>query len=90
MDSPLFVLVLGLGRSYALLLGSRGAKVIVNDLGGDMKGEGKSFRAADSVVEEIRSAGEDFRLINTITILSSTCSQYVTVLSLFVTCTLLH
>ncbi|KAK4309770.1 hypothetical protein Pmani_018617 [Petrolisthes manimaculis] len=47
----------GLGRGYALLLGSRGAKVVVNDLGGDTKGEGKSSRAADAVVEEIRSAG---------------------------------
>ncbi|KAG7160939.1 Peroxisomal multifunctional enzyme type 2-like [Homarus americanus] len=47
----------GLGRSYALLFGSRGAKVVVNDLGGDAKGEGKSSSAADKVVDEIRSAG---------------------------------
>lgn len=47
----------GLGRSYALLFGSRGAKVVVNDLGGDTKGEGKSSRAADKVVEEIQNAG---------------------------------
>lgn len=80
-----FFLVLGLGRSYALLLGSRGAKVVVNDLGGDMKGEGKSSRAADSVVEDIRSAGEDLRLINAVTFFSSTCITYITVLSMFIT-----
>ncbi|XP_062545364.1 peroxisomal multifunctional enzyme type 2-like isoform X1 [Armigeres subalbatus] len=46
----------GLGREYALLFGSRGAKVVVNDLGGNFHGQGKS-NAADVVVEEIRSAG---------------------------------
>lgn len=47
----------GLGRAYALQFGSRGAKVVVNDLGGDTKGQGQSSRAADKVVEEIRQAG---------------------------------
>ncbi|KAL7745770.1 hypothetical protein ACLKA6_009966 [Drosophila palustris] len=47
----------GLGREYALLLGSRGAKVVVNDLGGSHVGEGASQRAADVVVEEIRKNG---------------------------------
>lgn len=47
----------GLGREYALLLASRGAKVVVNDLGGSFHGEGKSQSAADVVVEEIRKAG---------------------------------
>jgi 3-hydroxyacyl-CoA dehydrogenase/3a,7a,12a-trihydroxy-5b-cholest-24-enoyl-CoA hydratase len=47
----------GLGRAYALLLASRGAKVVVNDLGGSVKGGGSSTRAADTVVEEIRKAG---------------------------------
>lgn len=47
----------GLGRTYALLFASRGAKVVVNDLGGSSKGEGASSRAADVVVEEIRKAG---------------------------------
>jgi 3-hydroxyacyl-CoA dehydrogenase/3a,7a,12a-trihydroxy-5b-cholest-24-enoyl-CoA hydratase len=47
----------GLGRAYALLFGSRGAKVVVNDLGGSVKGGGASTRAADAVVEEIRKAG---------------------------------
>lgn len=47
----------GLGRAYALLLGSRGAKVVVNDLGGSVSGEGSSSAAADNVVEEIVKAG---------------------------------
>ena len=47
----------GLGKSYALAFASRGAKVVVNDLGGDIKGEGKSVTLADKVVEEIRSRG---------------------------------
>ncbi len=47
----------GLGRAHALLFGARGAKVLVNDLGGSAFGDGRSTRAADAVVEEIRSAG---------------------------------
>ncbi len=47
----------GLGRSHALLLAARGAKVVVNDLGGSFSGEGKSSSAADKVVDEIKAAG---------------------------------
>lgn len=47
----------GLGREYALEYGKRGAKVVVNDLGGTLGGGGKSTRAADLVVEEIRKRG---------------------------------
>ena len=47
----------GLGRQYALLLASRGAKVVVNDLGGSFKGEGANSKAADVVVDEIKKAG---------------------------------
>lgn len=47
----------GLGKEYALLLGSRGASVVVNDLGGDKKGTGASQRVADEVVDIIRSRG---------------------------------
>ncbi len=47
----------GLGRSHALLLAARGAKVVVNDLGGGIRGEGQSANAADKVVDEIRAAG---------------------------------
>lgn len=46
----------GLGRAYALELARRGAKVVVNDLGGARDGSGSSD-AAEKVAEEIRSAG---------------------------------
>ena len=47
----------GLGRCHALELASRGAKVVVNDLGGAMDGTGGSSDAANAVVEEIKAAG---------------------------------
>jgi NAD(P)-dependent dehydrogenase (short-subunit alcohol dehydrogenase family) len=48
----------GLGRSHAMLLASRGAKVVVNDLGGGRDGEGNpSSDMANKVVEEITAAG---------------------------------
>lgn len=47
----------GLGKGYALELARRGAKVVVNDLGGSPSGEGASASAAQKVVEEIRAAG---------------------------------
>ncbi|WP_224366287.1 peroxisomal multifunctional enzyme type 2 [Hyalangium versicolor] len=47
----------GLGRAHALLLASRGARVVVNDLGGTSTGGGKSSEAADKVVAEIKAAG---------------------------------
>lgn len=47
----------GLGRSHALALAARGAKVVVNDLGGDVHGEGGSSSAAEAVVKEIEDAG---------------------------------
>ncbi len=47
----------GLGRCHSLLLAARGAKVVVNDLGGSTSGEGKSSESADRVVEEIKQAG---------------------------------
>ena len=47
----------GLGRVYALELAKRGAKVVVNDLGGSTSGEGQSLQAADAVVAEIKAAG---------------------------------
>jgi len=47
----------GLGREHALLLASRGASVVVNDLGGSVSGEGSDASAADVVVAEIQAAG---------------------------------
>ncbi len=49
----------GLGRSHALLLGSRGAKVVVNDLGGGMHGGGADKSPAEKVVAEIKASGGD-------------------------------
>ena len=47
----------GIGRAYALLLGARGAKVIVNDLGGSMEGVGADGVPARQVADEIVAAG---------------------------------
>src|ERR1700743_715438 len=47
----------GLGRLYALDLARRGAAVVVNDLGGSMRGQGADSTVADEVVDEIRQAG---------------------------------
>jgi NAD(P)-dependent dehydrogenase (short-subunit alcohol dehydrogenase family) len=47
----------GLGRSHALALAARGARVVVNDLGGARDGTGSSSTAAESVVAEIEAAG---------------------------------
>jgi hypothetical protein len=47
----------GVGRCHALLLASRGAKVVVADLGGQLDGSGSSADPADEVVKEIEAAG---------------------------------
>ncbi|GAA2419902.1 SDR family oxidoreductase [Mycolicibacterium llatzerense] len=47
----------GLGRSYARFLAAHGALVVVNDLGGARDGSGAGTSMADSVVDEIRTAG---------------------------------
>jgi NAD(P)-dependent dehydrogenase (short-subunit alcohol dehydrogenase family) len=47
----------GLGRQHALALAARGAKVVVNDLGGTVNGTGGSPVAAQAVVDEIKAAG---------------------------------
>ncbi|OSC24250.1 short-chain dehydrogenase [Mycobacterium vulneris] len=49
----------GLGKQYALLLASRGARVVVNDLGGSVTGHGTDSRAADIATAEIRDLGGD-------------------------------
>jgi NAD(P)-dependent dehydrogenase (short-subunit alcohol dehydrogenase family) len=47
----------GIGREHALMLAAHGARVVVNDLGGSMSGEGASAGPAQEVVEEIQAAG---------------------------------
>lgn len=47
----------GLGRAYALLLAAKGAKVVVNDLGGGLRGNDADVGPAQEVVNEIRAAG---------------------------------
>ncbi len=47
----------GLGKAYALLLASRGAKVVVNDAGGSLAGDGTDAGPADEVVREIVATG---------------------------------
>ncbi|HEY7940204.1 MAG TPA: SDR family oxidoreductase [Acidimicrobiales bacterium] len=47
----------GIGREYSLMLAEHGAKVVVNDLGGEIDGEGRSSGPAHDVVEEIVAAG---------------------------------
>src|SRR5258707_4361776 len=47
----------GLGRQHALELARRGAKVVVNDLGGSVDGSGGGSEAAHKVVEEIKALG---------------------------------
>ena len=52
----------GLGRLHALALAARGAKVVVNDLGGAVDGSGGSASAAQKVVDEIKAKGGDAML----------------------------
>jgi NAD(P)-dependent dehydrogenase (short-subunit alcohol dehydrogenase family) len=47
----------GLGKQYALLLASRGARIVVNDIGGSVTGDGADVEAANAVAEEIRQRG---------------------------------
>ena len=53
----LAVFLLRVGRQHALALAARGAKVLVNDLGGSVNGSGGSTGAAQAVVDEIVAAG---------------------------------
>ena len=47
----------GIGREHALSLASQGAKVVVNDLGGNVDGSGGDLSPADQVVAEIKANG---------------------------------
>src|SRR6266496_4038001 len=51
----------GIGRGEALLLAEHGARVVVNDLGGEWDGSGADSRPAQVVVDEITSAGGEAR-----------------------------
>lgn len=52
----------GLGRTHALELARRGAKILVNDFGGKLDGQGTSSTAAEEVVEEIKAAGGEAKV----------------------------
>jgi NAD(P)-dependent dehydrogenase (short-subunit alcohol dehydrogenase family) len=47
----------GIGRAHALLLAARGARVVVNDIGGSVHGDGEDVDPAEAVAAEIRTAG---------------------------------
>ena len=47
----------GIGRGFAMMMAAHGAKVVVNDLGGSVSGEGEDTGPAFEVVNEIRAAG---------------------------------
>ena len=47
----------GIGRDIALLLAKEGAKVVINDLGGESDGQGNDTKIADEVVREIQALG---------------------------------
>ena len=47
----------GLGKQYALLLAARGARIVVNDTGGSVAGDGSNIEAAHAAAEEIRRQG---------------------------------
>jgi NAD(P)-dependent dehydrogenase (short-subunit alcohol dehydrogenase family) len=47
----------GLGKEYALLLASRGARIVVNDTGGSVTGDGSNSEAADAAADEICQQG---------------------------------
>jgi len=49
----------GLGRSHALAMATEGAKIVINDLGGEWDGTGKAKGPSDDVVKEIKAMGGD-------------------------------
>ena len=57
----------GLGKSHALELARRGARIVVNDLGGSVNGVGDNSSAAQLVVDEIIAAGGEAVWVNRLT-----------------------
>src|SRR3979411_2529071 len=49
----------GIGRAHARLVATHGARVVVNDIGGELDGEGQSATPAQEVVDQIAAAGGD-------------------------------
>ena len=47
----------GIGRDFALAMGAEGAKVVVNDIGASVAGEGRDAGPAQKVVDEIKAGG---------------------------------
>ncbi|MBW8752937.1 MAG: SDR family NAD(P)-dependent oxidoreductase [Sphingomonadales bacterium] len=66
----------GLGRSYALLLASKGCKVVVNDLGAPIKGDASDASVAQQLVDEIKAAGGE-AIANTDTVATPEGAQAI-------------
>lgn len=70
----------GLGRAYATFFGSRGAKVVVNDLGGSFKGEGNSSKVNSqtpnlSILQSTPFVGESSAWANEIVLTRPLCDR---------------
>lgn len=66
----------GLGRAYPLLLASRGAKVVVNDPGSSLSGDGADGEPAREVVDEIAAAG-GVAVVNTESVATAACGKAI-------------
>ena len=66
----------GLGREYALLLAKLGARVVVNDPGGGLTGDGDDAGPAQQVVDEITAAGGD-AIVSTESVATATGGQAI-------------
>lgn len=66
----------GLGKQYALLLASRGARIVVNDLGGSVTGDGTDGEAANAAAAEIRDLGGE-AVADSHSVTSPECGQAI-------------
>jgi NAD(P)-dependent dehydrogenase (short-subunit alcohol dehydrogenase family) len=71
----------GIGRDIALAMAREGAKVVVNDLGASMTGEGASAGPAQQVVDEIRAAGGE-AVANTDSVADAAAAQRIVMTAL--------